>query len=173
MTEKILITVPALLLQPGDHVYGYVVSQFKLREDGAYEFKFVVPFTVHSMNVIVLEKDLKDVSFPLTKRGDDHSPNTRNEILGLPPVPPKVYVAPEPIAIYPVGTELANVNHFDRSMKILFACPKHPESAWLSKDPFSSSIFPQSDSTVDCGPKCDVSIWKYVVTHEYKPTRNS
>jgi hypothetical protein len=137
------------------------------------EFKLVWPHTTHSAILTVLEKDLDSLSFPLTKRGDDYSPNARNAALGLPLVTPVVtFKKPEPVAVYPVGTRIGDIKHFDRSQHVLFKCPNHLRSAWSSKDPRSSSVFPQTDGTVDCGPGCLVSIYDYVTTHEYKPTRN-
>jgi hypothetical protein len=173
MTEsEIILTVPARHLTPGDHTHGYVVSQMQRVAGHHREFTFVVPYTTHFMKVRVFEKDLDAISFPLTKRGDAHDPNPRNIALGLPPAPEKVYVAPEPVAVYPVGTRIGDLKHFDRSQHVLFKCPDHPDSAWSSKDPRSSSVFPQTDKTRDCGPGCLVSIYDYVTTHEYKPTRN-
>lgn len=174
MTSEIILTVPARHLTTGDHFNGMTVMSIdRSHAGGQITFKLVIPFTTHTMEITVLEKDLDAVSFPLTKRGDDYNPNPRNRALGLPPVPPKPYVAPEPIAVYPVGTRVEDIKHFDRSMHVLFACPKHRDSAWFSKDPWSSTIFPQSLRTMDCGPEgCRIGLENFTLTHEYEPTRN-
>lgn len=177
MTD-ILLTVPARHLIPGDHTAGFVVSTKHVVPgiDGTTThhvlFTFVVPFTTHSMEVKVLEKDLDAISFPLTQRGDDYSPNARNAALGLPPVPPPVYVEPEPIAVYPAGTRLAEIEHFDRGIKLVFQCPRHKEcegKRYMSKDPYVSSWFSCGDySPTDCMTPTN----EYVLSEDYKPTRN-
>ncbi len=173
MTTEETPTIPARLITPGDHFWGYVVSQTRNVWDGSREFKLVMPITTHSQMITIREQDLDFVTYPVTKRGDDYSPNARNAALGLPPVPLQVYVKPDAIASYPVGTKVKDIKHFDRSMKVAFVCPDHPASAWVSKDPFSSSIFPQfSDGFDDCQPGCKIALGDYVVTHEYLPTRN-
>lgn len=170
--DVIVLTVPARHLQPGDHTAGFVVSQSRNFPDGTREFRLVVPYTAHHMTVTVREQDLDAVSFPLTKRGDDYSPNARNAALGLPPVPEKVYVAPEPVAVYPEGTQVQDIEHFDRSMKLVFRCPVHHDcegKTFFSKDPYVSSWFSAGDySPSDCDTPTD----KYVLAQEYRPTRN-
>lgn len=172
-----LLTVPARHLQCGDHLWGYSIYAWQKLENGDYKWDMVEPYTTKSFSLIVEEKKLDELSFPITKRGDAHSTSARNKALGLPEdLHQTVYrdTRPEPVAVYPVGTRIEDVRHFDRSQHILFACPEHPHSAWSSKDPRSSSIFPQSDKTQDCtiARRCKVSIYDYVVTHDYKPTRN-
>lgn len=172
MSTEIILTVPARHLQPGDHTAGFVVSSQSNFPDGSREYKFVVPSTSAYITVLVQERHLDSVSFPLTKRGDDYSPNARNAALGLPPVPPKVYVAPEPVAVYPVGTRVADIHHFDRSMHLQFQCPRHGECSgriYSSKDPYVSSWFSQGDySPSDCATPTN----EYVLVAEYRPTRN-
>jgi hypothetical protein len=51
------------------------------------------------------------------------------------------------MATYPAGTKLNEITHFDRSDKVLFHCPNHPEYKFRSKDPFVSSIFPGDAAT--------------------------
>ena len=174
--SEIILTVPARHLQPGDHTGGFVVSTKTAFPDGTLEFKFVVPFTSAYTTVLVQERHLDGVLFPLTKRGDDYSPNARNAALGLPPVPPKVYVKPEPVHTYPAGTKVKDIKHFDRSQHLLFACPEHPTSAWSSKDPYVSSWFSQlgDDVMVDCrqARHCMIPLDDYVLTLDYLPTRN-
>lgn len=70
------------------------------------------------------------------------------------------------IPVYPVGTRIGDVKHFDRGMKVAFHCPKHPKNVFSSKDPFSSSWFGEGV------PICDCNTRDYVVFSEYKPTRN-
>lgn len=169
------ILVPARHLHTGDHVWGYVVSEIRRFPgiDGVtthhLEFKFVVPFTTHSMTVTVQAKDENGILFPVTKRGDDHNPNPRNALLGLPLTPPKQYVTPQPIAVYPAGTEMSDVKHFDRSMKVLFHCPNHPEAVYASKDPYVSNWFSAAGSGV-CN--CHIPTGDYIVHEDYKPTRD-
>ncbi len=173
---EILLTTTARHLTPGDATAGFTVSQSRNFPDGTREFKFVVPYTVHSMTVTVREEHLDAVTFPLTARGDAHSPSARNLVLGLPEDLHKpVYTRPEPVAVYPVGTLVKDIKGFDRSIKVAFACPEHPTSAWVSKDPYSSSHFAQnSKMAADCTHtrQCKINVGDYVLTHEYLPTRN-
>lgn len=171
MTSEILLTVPARLLQCGDTFNGMSVWKWQ-RIGEVYEWTLVVPFTTHTMKLSIHEKDLDAISFPLTKRGDDYSPNARNAALGLPPVPPRVYVAPEPIAVYRAGTRMSDVKHFDRSMHVQFRCPLHPETRYSSKDPYVSSWF-HDPAVGECPPECVARADDMIVAAEYRPTRNS
>lgn len=168
MTAEIILTVPARHLKTGDHFNGMTVSSWQ-RIETTHTWKLVVPFTTHSMTLTVEEKDLDAISFPLTKRGDDYSPNARNAALGLPPVPPKPYVAPEPIAVYRAGAKVGDVRHFDRGQHIKFRCPLHPEARYSSKDPYVSSWFsaPEVDHM-----HCSATTDDYILTADYLPTRN-
>lgn len=166
--SEILLRVPARHLQPGDHTGGYVISAAVTVPGHHRDFKFVLPFTTHSMKVRVFEGDLDAISFPLTKRGDDYNPNPRNRLLGLPETPAPVHVEPEPIAVYPAGTRIGDVKHFDRSQKVSFHCPKHPGNVFFSKDPYASTWF--GDSW--CPNDCDVKFGDHIVDAEYRPTRN-
>jgi hypothetical protein len=123
------------------------------------------------MTVTIKEKDLDAIAFPLTKRGDDFAPNPRNAKLGLPPVTPKPYVAPEPIATYPAGTRISDVEHFDRSMKVVFYCPDHPQNVFASKDPYVSHWFLVEGEW--CAMDCLAQVGDHIVHTDYKPTRNS
>lgn len=67
----------------------------------------------------------------------------------------------------PAGSRVADVPHFDRSQKIKFKCPAHPQSAWASKDPFASSWFPASNETVDCHGACETRLVDYVLVDDY------
>jgi len=163
------ITIPARHITAGDHFWGWVVSQFKNLPDGGREFRLVWPHTATHCTITVLEHQLDRVSFPVSQRGDSHSPNRRNEILGLPLEEPPVYVAPEPIAEYPAGTRIADVHHFDRGQKVVFHCPKHPHKTYMSKDPYGSSWFPTSPGG---GENCACPTGEHVVSIDYKPTRN-
>ena len=171
MTSEILLTVPARHLTAGDSTHGFSVSHSQSFPDGSREFRFVVPYTTHSITVLVAAKDLDGVSFPLTKRGDAHSPSERNKALGLPEdLHRPVYTQPEPIAVYPAGTKIGDVKHFDRSQHIHFRCPLHPEARYSSKDPFVSSWF--SAPFPEDHEGCSAGVGDYIVTSEYLPTRN-
>lgn len=170
MTAEIILTVPARHLTTGDHFNGMTVMSIDRFRDRHHSIKFVIPHTTHTMTVIVMEKDLDAVSFPLTKRGDDYSPSRRNAALGLPPAPEKVYAAPEHIAVYPAGTKVGDVKHFDRGQHIHFRCPLHPEAKYSSKDPFVSSWFAAAFHEPHEG--CSAGVGDYIVTSEYLPTRN-
>jgi len=47
--------------------------------------------------------------------------------------------------IYPKGTNISEIRHFDRSTKVTFACSEHMEIHYRSKDPFSSNWFPANE----------------------------
>lgn len=160
------LQIPAHLITCGDYINGHVVSMIQTDPEGAREFRLVVPHTTHSYKLKILFKDLQAVSFPVSQRGDSYSPNTRNAALGLPLEAPTEYVAPEPIAVYPVGTRVADVKEFDRSMKIEFHCSTHPKNVWVSKDPFASNWFKSAGEWCNCSPA------DMIVHSEYKPTRN-
>lgn len=172
MTTDLLpiLTVPARHLQCGDHFNGMVVSQWQ-RIEGRYQWTLAVPYTTHIMKLEVREEDLDSVSFPITKRGDDYSPNARNAALGLPLVAPKPYVAPEPIAVYRAGTKMSDVKHFDRGQHVQFRCPLHPETRYSSKDPYVSSWF-HDPAVGECPPECPSRADDMIVTVDYLPTRN-
>lgn len=169
MTEAIVLTVPARHLTTGDYFNGMTVMSIDRFVGKHCNFTLVIPHTTHTMVVSVQEKDLDAISFPLTKRGDDYSPNARNAALGLPPVTPVVtFTRPEPVAVYPAGTLMKHVKHFDRSIKVNFHCPTHPGNVWCSKDPYSSSWF----SVQGTGCECIHHVGDYIVSTDYKPTRN-
>ena len=166
------INIPARHITAGDHAWGFVISTTRNLPDGSREFTFVVPFQTTSMKGTVEARFLDTLSFPVTKRGDDYSPNRRNALLGLPPVEPKPYVAPEPIAIYPAGTRISDVEHFDRSMKVQFHCPDHPQNKFASKDPYVSHWFPATYDGTWCPEDCVAQVGDHVVSEDYKPTRD-
>lgn len=65
---------------------------------------------------------------------------------------------------YPAGTPLKNIESFDRSTHVPFKCPTHTESEYMSKDPFSSSIF-----ITDGWPnECNCPMGEHVTTKAYK-----
>jgi hypothetical protein len=76
------------------------------------------------------------------------------------------------MATYPAGTKLNEISHFDRSTKVHFHCPDHPEYSFRSKDPFCSSIFPGDVTTSNAefhGVKfCQCPIGEHVVTTDYE-----
>lgn len=168
MTDQILLTVPARYLETGDHTAGFTIYQMHNFPDGSKEIGFLVPGTTHKMTGLIDAKDLDAVLFPLTKRGDAHRPSARNLALGLPEDlhrPVYNHTPPEPIAVYPAGTRVGDIKHFDRGMKVSFHCPKHPQNHFYSKDPFVSSWFGE-------GAACSCPTSEYVVSSDYLPTRN-
>lgn len=76
------------------------------------------------------------------------------------------------MATYPAGTKLNEINHFDRSDKVHFLCPTHPEYTFRSKDPFVSSIFPGDQHTAAAEfamvKFCQCPIGEHVVTTDYE-----
>lgn len=171
------LPISARHLTAGDYFFDWMVSSWQ-RTGSSKEFTLITPGRANSFTLTVKAEKLDDVVFPVHKRGDSHSPTARNRAMGLPddldrPEPPK---PAEPIEIYTAGTRIENVRYFDRSIKVAFACPDHPRSKWVSKDPHSSTIFAQSDETIDCtageAGDCKVDLDDYILTHEYKPTRN-
>jgi hypothetical protein len=80
------------------------------------------------------------------------------------------------IASYPAGTPLAEVEHFDRSMKIAFHCPEHPSTTWMSKDPWLSRWFPDvplgAVYEVCREAACEVPLRNWTLVRDYRPTRN-
>ncbi|UDL16705.1 hypothetical protein SEA_ATUIN_12 [Arthrobacter phage Atuin] len=76
------------------------------------------------------------------------------------------------MAKYAAGTKLDEITTFDRSTKVHFHCPDHPEYTFRSKDPFVSSIFPGDPATADAefqGVKfCTCPIRNHVVTTDYE-----
>lgn len=167
-TETLLI--PAHLITCGDVINNHVVTRIQTDREGDREYVLVVPYTTHTYTLKVAFKDLEAVSFPVSKRGDSYSPNTRNAALGLPLVAPAPYVAPEPIARYAVGTKMSEVRHFDRSMHIVFKCPNHG-TEYSSKDPYCSSWF-RDPMAGECPPECGTRADDMIVSREYLPTRN-
>jgi len=166
MSENI-ITIPARHITAGDHFWGWVVFSLKNLPDGGREFNLCIPRTTTTQTITVKADQLDSVSYPVSQRGDSHAPNRRNELLGLPREEPPVYVEPEPIAVYPAGTKIGAVRHWDRGQKVVFHCPTHPHKTYMSKDPYFSNWFSSTP-----GEGCQCSIHEYVVSIDYKPTRN-
>lgn len=66
---------------------------------------------------------------------------------------------------HPAGTRVGLISGFDRSTKVAFHCPKHPElGAWASKDPWASSWFPASQGA---GNPCECPLVDYETIREY------
>lgn len=172
MTDQIILTVPARLLETGDHTAGFTIYQMHNFPDGSKEIGFLVPGTTHKMTGLIDAKDLDAVLFPLTKRGDAHRPSARNLALGLPEDlhrPGYNHTPPEPIAVYPAGTRVGDIKHFDRGMKVVFECPLH-HVRYYSKDPYVSNWFGGGHATADL--PCEVQTGDYLVAEDYLPTRN-
>lgn len=68
--------------------------------------------------------------------------------------------------IFPKGTPVTKVTHWDRSIKAEFRCVRHPQILWRSKDPFSSSWFPVHEVIID---NCDHTLidGTYVLARDY------
>jgi hypothetical protein len=162
------ITIPARHITAGDHFWGWVVFSLRNLPDGSREFHIIVPYTAISQTLTVKADQLDNVTYPVTKRGDTHSPNRRNEALGLPLEEPPVYVEPKPIAHYPKGTPIGEVHHFDRGQKVSIECKNHPGKVYWSKDPYTSSWFSNPDGVAEC--RCSTN--DYLVAADYNPTRN-
>lgn len=47
---------------------------------------------------------------------------------------------------YPIGTNIRDINHFDRGIKVVFACKEHPEYEYMSKQPSVSNWFPANEA---------------------------
>jgi hypothetical protein len=73
---------------------------------------------------------------------------------------------------YPAGTKLNEITSFDRSTKVHFQCPTHPEYTFRSKDPFISSIFPgdahTSAAEFQMVQFCKCPIGEHVLSSEYE-----
>lgn len=166
------LMVPARYITSGDHFWGFSVFSIKYERYWT-GISLCIPGTTHTQTINIKRADLDAIIYPVTKRGDSYSPKARNTNLGQPleKDAPAPYVAPEPVAVYPVGTRIGDVKHFDRGQKVVFHCPKHPARHWASKDPFSSSWFDAGKEFGDL-EECDCNTSDYVVKFEYKPTRN-
>jgi hypothetical protein len=69
---------------------------------------------------------------------------------------------------HPAGTNVDTIRGFDRSTKVRFHCPKHPEGGeWMSKDPFASSWFPAPGTNELTAQPCDCPTREHVTTAEY------
>jgi hypothetical protein len=84
----------------------------------------------------------------------------------------------EPIAVYPAGTPIKDVQHFDRGTKVIIRCKEHPQWLYASKDPYVSNWFPADRVTADaeCRGTVDcihtLNSGTYEVAVDYKPTRD-
>jgi hypothetical protein len=47
---------------------------------------------------------------------------------------------------YPVGTNIRDIESFDRSTKVVFHCVEHPEFWYMSKQPSCSQWFPANEA---------------------------
>lgn len=52
---------------------------------------------------------------------------------------------------YPIGTDCNDIPEFNRGIKVAFQCKEHPESKWVSKDPFRSAWFPHHTNVTPIG----------------------
>lgn len=70
---------------------------------------------------------------------------------------------------YPAGTPVESIRHFDRSIKVSFACSNHPDVVWWSKEPDRSTWFPATTDPSGYAPdqsRCGCR-GTYVTTKEY------
>jgi hypothetical protein len=49
--------------------------------------------------------------------------------------------------MYPKGTNIRDIQTFDRGIKVTFGCKEHTDIVYRSKDPFASNWFPANDVT--------------------------
>lgn len=79
---------------------------------------------------------------------------------------------PQPVKVFPAGTNIRDVDVVDRGQKMVFTCEEHPDTrVWVSKYPPSSRWFPASSKEpFDCGCSQRDHVW--VLVTDYKPTRN-
>lgn len=71
---------------------------------------------------------------------------------------------------YPARTPITMIHHFDRSKKVAIECSKHPDSKWVSKDPFVSHLFTAPTNSTAFGDpivECDCGLGNYVTSTEY------
>lgn len=77
---------------------------------------------------------------------------------------------PQPIKIFPAGTNVKDVDVVDRGQKMIFTCEEHCDTAqYASKNPRHSTWF-RADTAVECGCSMRDPVWVLIV--DYKPTRN-
>jgi hypothetical protein len=49
--------------------------------------------------------------------------------------------------LYPIGTNISDITHFDRGIKVYFGCKEHPQYEYMSKEPCVSQWFPANEAT--------------------------
>ena len=82
---------------------------------------------------------------------------------------------------YPAGTDIKDMNYFDRGTKVIFHCALHPDAVFMSKDPFASQWFPANKVTSEaefsgrinelCPCTLKNGIW--LTSFEYKNTEGT
>ncbi len=79
---------------------------------------------------------------------------------------------PQPIKVFPAGTNVNRVDVVDRGQKMIFTCEQHCDTrVYASKNPAHSRWFPASSQELpECGCSMRDTVWVLVV--DYKPTRN-
>ncbi|NKX55967.1 hypothetical protein [Arthrobacter mobilis] len=70
------------------------------------------------------------------------------------------------MATHPAGTRIGTIRRYDRSTKVTFRCPDHPEKTWRSKDPRVSAWFIAEDAN-PAEPPCECPVDDYLTTAEY------
>lgn len=75
--------------------------------------------------------------------------------------------APQPV-VWVAGTKLSEVTEYDRSKKVTFRCPLHPEVQWISKEPSRSAWFPATDTGAACPKDCQAPLPSYELVLDYE-----
>jgi len=78
-------------------------------------------------------------------------------------------------ATHPVGTNVRDIPHFDRGIKVRFSCREHPQYEYMSKEPGRSQWFPANEATQalqwgtpdECSHKWRDDVW--FTTSPYSP----
>ena len=68
------------------------------------------------------------------------------------------------MTIYPAGTKVVDIRHFDRSTKVSFQCSAHGGPVWFSKQPSCSNWFSREAEEVHA---CPCNLLMYVTTEPY------
>lgn len=78
---------------------------------------------------------------------------------------------------YPVGTNVRDIECFDRGIKVVFGCKEHTGIQYMCKEPFTSNVFPANEHTrwaefgtevMECEHKFSDDVWVTVRPYTYK-----
>lgn len=75
------------------------------------------------------------------------------------------------LPVTPAGKTIDDVPFFDRSIKVVFKCPIHPDEVFASKDPYVSSWFPGAPGVHGCPKDCNSKTGEHILVSDYRPTR--